>query len=214
MAEKPILFSGPMVRAILEGRKTQTRRIVRPQPNVVHGKTKTHLITNNIFRDGRPGIVIPYPVGTTLWVRETWAYATGPRRDEPDTPEHYGFVYREEWDRLRPNCPLDGCWKPSIFMPRMASRISLRVTDVRVERLQDVTEEDAIAEGVESEVPGCSSVYWNYLDNLWDGAFPNDHEARCSFQTLWDSLNAKRGYPWASNPWVWVYTFKRLEADQ
>lgn len=224
MADKPILFSGPMVRAILEGRKSATRRVVKPQPLFLesggcwyptgHDKRAKHYAGEDHFRKGLAEDFGPYSPGDTLWVRETWAYATGPNRDEPDDPEHHKIIYREEWDRLQPNCPLDGCWKPSIFMPRWASRINLRVTDVRVERIQEITEEDAIAEGVESEVPGCSSVYWNYRDNLWDGAFPNDHEARCSFQTLWDSINAKRGHPWSSNPWVWVYTFRRLEAGQ
>lgn len=212
MADKPILFSGPMVRAILEGRKTMTRRVMKPQPRDDY--TLSPLMRAKEYLGpkmcGKMGCYVtghldwtffcpPYRPGDTLWVRETWAYATGPNRDEPDTPEHYAFVYREEWDRLQPNCPLDGCWKPSIFMPRWASRIDLLVTDVRAERLQEITEEDAGAEGMPTlgELLCCPV----------DGEPMRVH----SFEVIWNQLNAKRGFPWASNPWVWVVSFERVK---
>lgn len=215
MADKPILFSGPMVRAILEGRKTMTRRIMKPQP--VDGTWKHPRIKMGYFKcesGDRPSVFGAYVPGDTLWVRETWSYATGPNRDEPDDPEHHKIIYREQWVRENPDINLDGCWKPSIFMPRFAARISLRVTDVRVERLQDITEEDAIAEGVEPHLDGWYP--YGRAIAFWKGA-QADVPAQCcitardSFEGLWDSLNAKRGFPWASNPWVWVVSFERVQ---
>ncbi len=160
-----------MVRAILEGRKTQTRRVVKPQPKVVHALYPDCSIeTNCIFRKGDQRIHAPYRVGTRLWVRETW-YSTPDKQSllgyaaDGDIP--HGVVYRR---------------RPSIFMPRRLSRINLLVTHVRCQQIQDITEEDAIAEGVDAS----------------------------TFPLLWDAINEKRGFPWASNPWVWVYTFSRI----
>ena len=143
-------MSGPMVRAILEGRKTQTRRKI----------TK-----NRPFPSGNEGDV--------LWVRETWRptmhpFPIGPRWDYRATAEEDGV-------------PLEGPWKPSIFMPRETCRIRLMVEAVRVERLQDISVMDAIAEGVES---------------------------RDSYKTSWESINGKGS--WDKNPWVWVIKFRRL----
>lgn len=178
MTEKPILFSGPMVRAILEFRKTQTRRVVKPQPKVVHALYPDCSIeTDRIFRKGDQRIHAPYRVGTRLWVRETFAT----RRDlshveyRADRQEPVGLPFEHIYDERTK-------WRPSIFMPRRLSRINLLVTRVRCQRLQEITEEDAIAEGVDAS----------------------------TFPLLWGVINEKRGFPWASNPWVWVYTFERI----
>jgi hypothetical protein len=111
-----------------------------------------------------------------------------------------------------------GGWRSPIFMTRAASRITLEITDVRVQRVQEITEADAMAEGVKCEwydddgTPA-SGCWWDYERKCWSGAFENHAEARGSFRTLWDSINAKRGYPWADNPWVWVITFRRVEGN-
>jgi len=176
MKERPILFSGPMVRAVLSGAKTQTRRVIKPQPPA-DGSAKewTWAIDSDApspalgWRDdaiGACAAVCPYgQPGDLLWVRETWC----PR------PEGYG--YRADDDPT--NQPRK--WGPSIFMPRAASRLTLRLTEVRVERVQDISQADAVAEGT---------------------------QGKASFALLWDALNAKRGYGWASNPFVWVLSFE------
>ena len=206
MAEKPILFSGEMVRAILEGRKTQTRRVIKPQPvvpkwtgidwaevgadNTIHRRIKCPY--------GRPGDL--------LWVRETWSGST-----------ESGYVYKPSegqriWYRADNNRPTwaDGRWRPSIFMPRWASRITLRVTDVHVERVQDISEADAIAEGIErAETARGETLNWDY--DIEDFPDPRLFDPVDSFQTLWDLINAKRGFGWDVNPWVWAVTFEVVQ---
>jgi len=232
MTERPILFSAPMVRAILEGRKTQTRRILNPQPpgdqhrslrDVVWGDDAQKLAARSDrsqhawagFDDDRtnPAIAAYYHCpygqpGDRLYVRESFS---GPHEWQTIPPAGWG------WDTgTRPPIwywadgnPEHGDWtrpKPSIHMPRWASRILLEITDVRVQRVQDISEEDARAEGV-LWVPGHGEItpadlhegYSNYLD------------CRQGFWALWDSINAKRGYGWNANPWVWCLTFKRVE---
>ena len=181
-----------MVQAILAGRKTQTRRVMKPQPTWV-------------LNDGKP-LCPTYPKyqpGDILYVRETWRHLGGfDSRPEYAVMTERDFVYKadEEWN---------GPWKPSLFMPKEAARIFLQVTDVRAQHLQDITKEDAIAEGIDSfrPIPGDGSpetLYYHYLKNKW-GPSPLH-----SFQTLWDSINAKTS-PWEKNDWVWVYTFKKIE---
>jgi len=167
MKERPILFSGPMVRAILEGRKTQTRRIVKPQPLRDRGVMA--------FNDGEhPQMRCPYgKPGDRLWVRETWC---------PDV-EPYTFRYKADGDE-----PLER-WRPSIHIPRWASRITLEVVSVRVERLQNISEDDALAEGITLVERGTSPVD--------------------QFNKLWESINGPGS--WEANPWVWVVEFKRIE---
>lgn len=199
MAEKPILFSGEMVRAILEGRKTQTRRVVKPQFNhkwgsgVPHGYDKfgVHvdipLIEPHPMFGGWAYLFCPYgKAGDHLWVRETWTDLTD--------------LFTEKEAFLKYRADAIGCedsysWRPSIFMPRWASRITLEIERISVERVQDIGDSSCEAEGVSlanASIPG-------YL--------------RKRFQILWDSINAKRGFPWSSNPWVWVISF-RLAAPQ
>jgi len=174
MKERPILFSSEMVRAILDGRKTQTRRVVNPR-----------CAYKCPF--GRPG--------DRLWVRET--FHTCPHCDGMVAYRAGGWKRGESfsWDDLsplRPKCAAHG-WKPSIHMPRWASRITLEVVNVRVERVQDITDADAIAEGV--KLPGVTQY---------------EGRARDAFKALWDSINAKRGYGWDVNPRVRVVEFRVL----
>lgn len=186
MAERPILFSGPMVRAVLSGAKSQTRRVVKPQATSgPHDLEQTIGTPDSLAAFVRHRC--PYGVpGDRLWVRETW----GP-----------GPFYRADDETISPS---DG-WRPSIHMPRWASRLTLEVVNVRVERLQDISDEDARAEGCPCYVCGAPL----------DGRSENDchcfHKQADAydFRNLWDSINAERA-PWASNPWCWVVSFKRV----
>ena len=194
MKERPILFSAPMVRALLDGSKTQTRRVVKPTPEWI-GQSG---VLSYRGRVGLPHALCPYgQPGDRLWVRETWA------RDDEDG----GLCYRadigkvgdaDDWERNR----LDGVprfrWRPSMHMPRAASRISLEITEVRVERLQDISEDDALAEG-------CSSTAIVHED----GEDYTGHYASEEYQDLWESINGPGS--WDTNPWVWAVSFKRLE---
>jgi hypothetical protein len=182
MKERPILFSGPMVRAILEGRKTQTRRVIKPVQPRADGR----------WPAGRNPIDdCPYGAsGDRLWVRETWGHCDG------------GTCYRaSEADSVLPD---DGRWRPSIHMPRWASRIALEVTDVRVEPLNSVSEEDAKSEGV--TIPSYDrDLKPVEVDGFVSGA------ARIAFKELWANINGLDS--WDANPWVWVISFKRVEVD-
>jgi hypothetical protein len=197
--ERPVLFSGGMVRAILDGTKTQTRRIVKPQPDsgpngrMVDLGSAWGLLDGVLSGEWRCPFGQP---GDLLYVRETWCKPYS--GDTPDAyiyladgPDFLSAVAREHnWGRK------DGTgWRPSIFMPKRIARLWLRVTDVRVERLQKITEADAIREGTRPAA--------NVTTVDCDTPSP-----RAAFATLWDSINAKRA-PWADNPWVWVVTFER-----
>ena len=194
--ERPILFSGSMVRAILDGSKTQTRRIVKPQPSRYAGSPvrmdgQEALFTVPDVRGSVPEFATCRygKTGDTLWDRETWA---------PDF-EPYEFVYRADDDAAASS--KGGRWYPSIHMPRWASRITLEVESVRVERLQDISEADAKAEGLSCEF-GIDEVYCTQCSG---------HERLClqnRFRTLWESINGAGS--WEANPWVWVVTFKRI----
>lgn len=213
MKEKPILFSGPMIRAILSGSKTQTRRVVKLPSQKMDYTPWQHpqygLITAWSDKRGGLNVYCPYGKrGDRLWVRETHAivpataYRMSPGvayRVSPDG--HSWAVYREGWDRCQP-----GDWKPSIHMPRWASRLTLEICSVRVQRLQEISAEDAIAEGLVCEPEDISVRF---------GAEPGKMTNRtpvAAFARLWDSLNKARGYGWQSNPYVWAIEFRRLEA--
>lgn len=212
MRERPILFSGPMVRAILEGRKTVTRRVCRDQPHVT--ATESFGVawpdgkgTDTITGGGAPGCYLdraPYQVGDRLWVREAHTiFPThgrhredgmrwGPWAGLPTVLSADGTqvaYFREGFDRCDP-----GRWRPSIHMPRWASRITLEVTAVRVERLQDISEGQAMAEGIDGEALFRAQGY-----------------APLAFERLWESINGSGS--WAENPWVWVVEFKRVEQE-
>lgn len=239
MKERPILFSGPMVRAILEGRKTQTRRVVKPQPWkdcrawFWKKNPKAERYCDFGWADDFPANLLadecPYgQIGDRLWVRETWGWANAcpggdslcredwvevgyrasdsPRGEGisdpiPRSKEEVGRIYDQVLSEMAAagvegdGYPQVCRWRPSIHMPRWASRLLLEVVEVRAERLQDIREYDAEAEGVT-------------LPATW--APGKDPTYRHHFANLWDSINAKRGYPWASNPWVWALTFRRL----
>lgn len=226
MTERPILFSGPMVRALLDGRKTQTRRIVKPQPPAhLHLQPMFGWNAHDQKAVGTPGLWrvagpdypdcasddrrCPYGVpGDTLWVRESWAlherftdvgrvvYAATANRSW--TEAHQDFPIGLIGDRKAR--PFQEGFKPSIHMPRWASRLTLTVTDVRAERLQDCSERDAIAEGLQVKGQGFMPSYRG-ADNLpWRPEFPRD-----AYADLWDKINGKGS--WAANPWVWAVSF-------
>lgn len=240
--ERPILFSGPMVRAILEARKTVTRRPVKVQPRS-RGDIGSYGLGQPFIRHPDPtkrNPECPYGrPGDRLWVRETWiedpeddgswAYTQymgckgSPLSDIPkkfQKPEH--CLFRASWDGPALT------WRPSIHMPRWASRILLEITGVRVERLQDISDEDAKAEGMVytdfgmQERPGRASLDGGKTFHPlkpqqapgWhagDATHP-DHcldRARWAFANLWEKINGE--YSWDANPWVWAVEFKRIE---
>lgn len=201
MKERPILFSGPMVRALLDGRKTQTRRVckVRDQRDTSLGAGAFHGGAHNpkywAFRpwnafellqgngDPLPDYALRCPYGAPgdrLWVKETFGWVKGNGRRT---------VFRADGDPVRDDgSTIEGMkWKPSIFMPRHESRLTIEVTEVRVERVQDISEADAIAEG-------CAECGWD--------------TARDEFAGLWESINGAES--WTANPWVWVVSFKAV----
>lgn len=216
MKETPILFSAPMVRAILEGRKTQTRRIMKRQPTI-DGQTGDWLFT---YSDGGQEVSpieqwidiqvklhCPYgKVGDRLWVRETFGA-------HPDYNPPYNFnqfVYRAtdpDWETTE-----NWKWKPSLFMPRSASRITLEITDISAELLQDISMRDAISEGIESfrPVPGDGSPETLYKRYSNVGGRPGNWIAHpeLSFRSLWEKINGPDS--WAQNPYVWVVKFKQI----
>ena len=211
MKERPIRFSAPMVRAIIDGSKTQTRRVVKgwvPCKPENDGESDVWQVYNGdtvaftfLCPYGKPG--------DRLWVRETWAETDrhdgtpvvayraggciGVGRTQRDGPDH--LIRAFAWD----DAPEGGIrWRASIHMPRWASRILLEVTDVRVERLQDISEADAQAEGV--KVDGNGHAVRDDVVNVGG--------ARTAFAELWESINGPDS--WATNPWVWVVEFRRI----
>lgn len=181
---KPILFSTEMVRAILDGRKSMTRRVIRQ--SVVDRfvlDSRGNLLGSYTEEAGDAYPTIddsPYQPGDILWVRETWA------------PFGSTYLYKANGGGAG-----GGRWRPSIFMPREAARIFLRVMDVRAERVQEITEEDAWKEGCpEEHIPDKYP-----RSDVW-------------FYELWQTLNAKRGYGWYANPWVWAITFERISKEE
>lgn len=219
MKERPIIFSGPMIQAILEGRKTQTRRVIRPHKHCYPGNhwwVGPHPNTGwwavdspegppqRMIKDTvslkREGFKCPYgQPGDRLWVRETWnAWLTGVDECDPylwswlkgqdrSCYDHSEIAYRATDEPLDPdqgNLPL---WAPSIHMPRWASRIDLEVVNIRVERINEISEHDVLSEGVGET-----------LDPIG------------TFAVTWDGINKKRGFAWLSNCWVWVVTFQRM----
>ena len=193
MTDKPILFSAAMIRALLDGRKTQTRRVLKPEPYEFRGEW---WITDRVSGDcqlddwvnDRIGIGPRFAIGDRLWVREAHAF-DGPM---------VRYCATDDVHELRKK-------RPSIHMPRWASRLTLTVTDVRVQRVQEISEADALSEGVEHSQDRSRGNVIGWRDYLERGG--KCGTARGSFQSLWNSLNAQRGYGWDANPWVAVYTF-------
>ena len=246
--EHPILFSGEMVKAILDGRKTMTRRVVKPQPIKLDigawfpsghpgdskNRTGLHYANEHHFRKGFPIDFSPYgQLGDRLWVRETWKIASFMEGDpmlfqyradggEAEENDHYDELKYEGWfervciqstdylEKIKwPNKNDDGIyswdngksplpWRPAIFMPRWASRINLEIVSVKVERVQEITWQEVIPEGI-----GASTVSRGVLSD-------NPPNPRWKFIEVWNKINAKRGFGWDINPWVWVIEFKRV----
>lgn len=202
MAIKPILFNTEMVRANLDGRKTCTRRLVRFLPGE-NPQWTGYIRDGLMLYNGRnePCIMkAPYQPGDILYVRETWKRAP------------YGYYYYEDWQR---NDIADITkWKPSIHMPKEAARIWLKVTNVRVERLQDITPKDAENEGVGNlfyeDIGYSEKNYGTEVD-------PEYGIAKEQFAWLWESTIKKSDlgcYGWDANPWVWVIEFERCEKPE
>lgn len=242
MKERPILFSGPMVRAILEGQKTQTRRAIKKAgcqcgawiPKEMPATTPEGWQTTGhsgkwwceCCSSDQDAVTCPYGVpGDRLWVREAFRYwydedglwdcidysAGGPAMKPEGLDFDTGMRFDERCSAVSKFCP-------SIHMPRWASRITLEVTDVRVDRVQDISARDCIAEGIEPfatngvapfTMDANRSSITTFRDYLTG---TRDRSARASFESLWRSINDKRGYGWDANPWVWVVGFRMVEA--
>jgi len=196
MKERPIIFSAPMVRAILEGRKTQTRRVFKirgvdgrqyqidsPREEIIEFDDGTFHYKSTAGLSGP--YQCPYGIpGDRLWVRETFRY---------DFYDPTRIIYRAEMPHSEEELKLLP-WKPSIHMPRLASRIDLEVTDIRMERLQEISEKDAEAEGVN-------------VSRETDGFAHTKRRILAYFRDLWDSIHGPGA--WEQNPWVWVVEFRR-----
>lgn len=236
MTERPILFSGAMVRAILDNRKAQTRREVKPRvpkgfSPAYHGPSDGIGGSGNIIclfsdwgKDEKStDRKYPYAVGDVLWVRETCA----PRRDvnarkDPEKAKQYCLYRADDESALEIDThwhDYPACWTPSIHMPRWACRLRLEIAGVKVERLQDISEEDAKAEGVQTHAQHYGipeekdAMYGSTPWYRYDGQPCSATSARHSFETLWDSINGSReGCDWKSNPWVWALIFKKVES--
>jgi len=209
--ERPILFSRPMVRAILDGKKTQTRRVVKRQCDMEFDPADPHFgpywLSYATEAEGEDAKVrCPYgEPGDRLWVRETFYRWTGCGR----APERFLRIGRYQYcyaddpefgvDRQRAEQATASCvvTVPSIFMPRLASRIALEITGVRVERLTDISEKDAQAEGAIGAV---------------DQSIGNNWCAREAFLCLWESINGEGS--WDANPWVWVVEFRQISTPK
>lgn len=190
---KPIIFSAPMVRAILDGSKKQTRRVVKPEQ--VHRGARTLNWANQNAEEIAHSFRCPYGVpGDLLYVKEQFSHwADAPTKAALRATD--ACLYRADYRDDASVLDIGGCkWRPSIHMPRWASRITLRVVSVRVERLGEISESDMLAEGSPFTGSETSSAFG--VDQRW-------------FPALWDSRNKK--HPWSSNPHVWVLDFERVE---
>ena len=227
MNEKPIIFTGESIRAIMEGRKTQTRRVVKRKgklapyvlPDDLDGATPIGCGVNKANGVFFGPLRSPYgSEGGRLWIRETLSIVDMP--DMGDVPcMLYAADERIRYDKaydeanrdlsqpqlsgipVRP-CEMKFGTVPSIFMPRWASRITLEVASIRIDRVQDISEDDALSEGITMVESGGLGIEGTNID---EGC------AIDAYQILWDSINSKRGYPWSSNPWVWVTEFKQVK---
>jgi len=212
--EKPILFREEMIRPILAGLKWQTRRIMNPQPHLesgtmrsIIGKEETtaywHWKDEWWWSDPQPSLIEKCPygrVGDTLWVRETWrTHAKYNDLAPRNLPEDAPIQYKANLS-LTGSVGVNAKWRPSIFMPRWASRITLQVVEVKVERLQDISLDGILDEGcpIEHRPENCNRM---------------GHAAREWFLYLWDSINAERGYGWNMDPWVWVVKFSQRRTE-
>lgn len=217
--EKPILFSTLMVKAILEGRKNQTRRVLKLRKGDTIGNISDSTGVIEYIICGPDGdevpmeFVSPYGVwGDRLWIRE--GFATEQKFDDKpmsffDNASDVPIWYKADDIDYKNDYVPRGKWRPSIFIPRWASRINLEVTDVIIQRLQDISEDDAIAEGV--GFGWQMNAGWPDYKHIKDRVCTMTQDtAKASYATLWNSINTKRGYSWESNPWVWAVNFKKI----
>ena len=203
---KPIIMSTEDVRALLDGRKTMIRRVINPRHGgdlEVHSDIAGTPRLSERCGDRCRGLTPPYEVGDVLWVRETWQHAylmddsdqiidgTGAYLYAADGDPCFDYWVDPDTGVHKEKMP----WKPSIYMPREAARLFLRVTDVRVERVQDISPEDCESEG--------------YFE-----AEPVEPRPRSWFSAVWDARNAKRGHGWDTNPFCWVIEFERIEKGE
>jgi hypothetical protein len=204
MKSKPILFSTPMVQAILEGRKTQTRRIVKKQ--FLNGD-EPRFSTRNSESTG----VCPFgKIGDVLWVKETSCFVLLEHAHillEGASDKNrmmFKASIHEDWMKFAKE-KFNYKWIPSLFMPKDAARIWLKITNIRVERLNDISDEDAKNEGIKLSEHSSENVdIWYRYDDVSYTFLP-----QTSFRTLWESINGKDS--WNNNPWVWVIEFERIE---
>lgn len=218
MKDHSILYNSPMVRAILSGQKTQTRRVVNPQPKngwQIETPPVFGRITSPHSKRGKFGVFIRRGVGTDfpeidlipcpygqpgdrLWVRETWAKNEGSAGGFCYRADHSGACAYEAHDLAKGLVTHKvSKWKPSIHMPRAASRITLEITGVRVEKLKDIAEEDARAEGCKAACP------------TMDESYAPIYTYREGYAQLWESINGAGS--WEANPWVWTIDFRRIQ---
>lgn len=215
---RPILSNGEMVPPILSGEKTQTRRVINPQPELTLG------FPGSFWWKGPEDITLHQPwtieemldecpygaPGDRLWIREAWA---APHKYDGCPPRHIpptvSIIYRATWAG-----PCGLIWRPSIFMPRWACRVILEVISVRVEQVQQISEADALAEGIGFGFR--MNAGWPDYQHI----APNGHctltqdTPEMSFASLWDFINKKRGFGWDENPWVWVVEFKLIQEGE
>jgi hypothetical protein len=231
--ESPIIFNTEMVRAITEGRKTQTRRVIKKQPDdtvdkieraaILDGTNRERFMYQNYGEERAEAISCPYgQKGDLIWVRESFAKVPStafPKSEGMDAGDGYHYHFRAGWDRS----PIP--WKPSIHMPKNAARIWLRVKDVRIERVKGISDADALAEGIKfhKPVPGDGGpIFNNYApakpghfsnNTLWNaGIYHNHfHKAIDSFRSLWHSIIGPES--WEENPWIWVIEFEVLSVE-
>lgn len=214
MKARPILFSAPMIGALLDGTKTQTRRVVKPAREPNFG---AEMAPREIAGDVRKGNFDMCPYGQTgdlLWVRESFMPAPMEAPPEVARATRWNIAYAAGGqgivmapDSYNPMLYNYERWSPSIHMPRWASRLTLRITDVRVDRVQDISEADAIAEGIEQS--GLNNVIGPAAAaTLAKGSLAIDRFAR-----LWQSINGPRDLGWYVNPWVWALTFEVIQKN-
>ncbi|MDE2447302.1 MAG: hypothetical protein KGO94_14090 [Alphaproteobacteria bacterium] len=204
MADKPILFSAPMVRAILEGRKTMTRRAIKGVRNdnclVIKKATKTRMgIVRHVLEHR------PYEIGDRLWVRENgWQRPERSERDMRDGADTWP-PYMYDADDDAPEKEWGWKRRPSIHMPRWASRITLEVMEVKVERLQDISETDCLCEGVTRLDGNGTNKFSVHIEGGWF----SQPTAAATFRGLWEDINGDGA--WEANPWVAAISFKRVK---
>lgn len=230
---KPILFNTEMVRAILDGRKTTTRRVIKPQPEGAHmvisiSDIKAEFMCarsgNGWCYDFTESRKLPFHIGDILYVRETWRIqsahrfeadakiefkASGPMKKIQFANAKSQSANRDDYDGFIGKWFNKSGWHPPLFMPKEAARIFLRVTDVKAERLQDITAHGAFAEGVAPE------EYYKAFSDFADKSVAAGVTMR-EFRRVWDSTIKKSDldkYGWGANPWVWVISFERYSKD-